>query len=104
MSFQWTDHSKWQAARRGLSHDELEYILFFASKYHRAGALIFYLKQADLPASDQRRDFACRLVGTAVVMGRDQRTIITVWRNRRKGLKHIRCKQDRTRFNEEYWQ
>ena len=104
MSFQWTEHSRRQAARRGLSHEELDYVLFHASKYHKAGTVIYFLREIDLPISDRRLAFACRLVGTAVVMARDRRTIITVWRNRRSGLKHIQRKLDRDQFNTNYWE
>jgi len=104
MSFQWTEHSRRQAARRGLSHDELEYVLFHASRYHRAGAIIYYLREVDLPPSDRNQAYACRLVGTAVVMARDRRTIITVWRNRQSGLKHILRKLERDHLNGNYWE
>lgn len=104
MSYQWTDHSKRQAARRGLSHDELEYVLFYASRHHRAGAIIYYLREVDLPLVDRNQQYACRLIGTAVVMARDQRTIITVWRNRRSGLKHILRKLERDHLKGNYWE
>ena len=55
MLFQWTDHSRRQAARRGLSQDELEYVLFHASHYHRAGAIIYYLREVDLPIATATR-------------------------------------------------
>jgi hypothetical protein len=104
MLFQWTDHSRRQAARRGLSHDELEYVLFHASHYHRAGAIIYYLREDDLPVADRNQAYACRLVGTAVVMARDRRTIITVWRNRQSGLNHILRKLERDHLSGNYWE
>lgn len=103
MSFQWTEHSQLQAARRNLTHDEIEYVLFYAQRYHRAGVVIYFLRESDLPVGDRSRAFSTRLVGTAVVMARDRRTIITVWRNRRSGLKHILRKLDRTRNHADYW-
>jgi hypothetical protein len=85
-----TAHSATRAAQRGLSDDEIEYVYQYGSRYHCGGALIFYMRRQDLPIADRRYDWAAQLVGTAVVMSSYDGAIITVWRNRRTGLKRIR--------------
>lgn len=87
-----TDHSKRRSAQRGLTDAEIEYVLEHGSRFHRAGALIYYLRERDLPPDDRCLDWAARLVGTALVLDRDGCTLLTTWRNRRKGLKAIRKK------------
>lgn len=90
---QHTVHSAARSAQRGLSEEEIEYVYQFASRHHCGGALIYYLRRQDVPLSDRRSDFAMRLVGTALVIDRDGRTLLTTWRNRKNGLKLIRKKE-----------
>ena len=93
--FQHTDHSAWRSSQRGLTDEEIEYVSLYASRYHRAGAFIYYLRLRDVPPSDRCRDWAARLVGTALVVSRDGSALLTIWRNRRNGLKQIRKKEAR---------
>ena len=90
---QHTAHSAFRSAQRGLSDEEIEYVYEFGSRYHREGALIYYLRQRDVPAFDQRIDWVMCLVGTALVVDKNGCTLLTAWRNRRKGLKLILKKQ-----------
>jgi len=46
--------------------------------------LIYYLRRQDVPFPDRRSDFAMRLVGTALIIAQDGRTLMTAWRNRRR--------------------
>ena len=89
---QHTVHSAFRSAQRGLSDDEIEYVLQYGSYYHRGGALIYFLRRQDVPLPDRRSDWAMYLVGTALVVSNDGHTLLTAWRNRRKGLKLIRKK------------
>ncbi len=89
---QHTVHSRQRAAQRGLSEDEIEYVFQFGSRFHREGALIYYLRKRDVPLCDQRKDWSMQLVGTALIIDQDGRTLLTAWRNRRRGLKVIRKK------------
>jgi len=89
---QHTRHSAVRSAQRGLTEEEIEYVYQFASRYHCNGAVIYYLRRQDVPLSDHRLDFAMRLVGTALVLDQDGRTLLTAWRNRRRGMKLIRKK------------
>ena len=90
---QHTVHSAIRSAQRGLSPDEIEYVYQFASRYHRGGALIYFLRRQDVPSADRHLDFATRLIGTALVCAPDGYTLLTAWRNRRSGLKQIRKKE-----------
>jgi hypothetical protein len=90
--FQYTNHSEHRSAQRGLSKEEIEYVYQYASHYHQGGALIYFLRNQDLPEADRRWDWANHLVGTALICSRDGNTLVTVWRNRRNGLKLIRKK------------
>ena len=90
---QHTVHSALRSAQRGLSEDEIEYVYQFGSMYHRGGALFYFLRRQDVPLPDRRSDRAMRLVGTALVIAQDGRTLLTAWRNRRRGLKQILKKE-----------
>lgn len=91
--FQHTSHSALRAAQRGLSDEEIEYIYCYGTRYHLAGVVIYYLRCRDLPVEDTGWDWATRLVGTALVVSKDHSDLLTVWRNRRNGLKRIRKKE-----------
>lgn len=89
MSIQHTQQSATRSVQRGLTEEEIEYVYLFASRFHNGGALIYYLRRQDVPVPDIRWDFAIRLVGTALVVALDGRTLVTTWRNRRRGMKRI---------------
>ena len=65
-------------------------------KMHRAGAVIFFLRQRDIPPDMQTNKSYTRLEGTAVVTNRHFSRILTVYRNRQRGLRHIKQKPRRS--------
>jgi hypothetical protein len=79
-------------AQRHLSVAEVEYIRLHGECFHQAGAVIYYLRKRDIPAWDQVDDRWARLAGTAVILTKDNRRLITVWRNLQHGLKKIKHK------------
>jgi len=87
-----SEHCMVRAAQRSLSEDELEYVLTWGQVFHRAGAIICFLREKDIPPQDWHVERWHRIAGTAVVLARDSYTAITVWRNRKLGLKNIRRK------------
>jgi hypothetical protein len=90
---QHTDHSRQRSSQRGLSDSEIEYVYQHGTLFNRGGACIYYLRAQDLPLLDRRSGWAAKLVGTALVVDRDDDlTLLTAWRNRRRGLKVIRKK------------
>ncbi len=91
-SLSFSQHSAQRAAQRNLNPDEVQYVLWYGQHLRRDGALIYYLRQRDIPEWDRADDHWTRLAGTAVILARDGRQVITVWRNRRRGFKIIRQK------------
>jgi hypothetical protein len=89
---QHTQHSLIRSAQRGLTDEEIEYVFQFGSRYHRGGALIYFLRHKDMPLPDHRSDWAMHLEGTALILDKEGNILLTVWRNRGRGLKIIRKK------------
>ena len=89
--YQMTEHAHRRVQQRGLSPKAIDYILKHGKVYYRAGAVFYYLRDRDIPDQDKKEKKISRLAGTAVVASQDK-DIITVWRNRDKGLKQIKCK------------
>jgi hypothetical protein len=87
-----TQHSAQRAAQRNLSAEEVQYVMWYGQCFRQAGALIYFLRRRDIPAWDHADDRWMRLAGTAVILTKDGRQVITTWRNRRRGLKHIKHK------------
>jgi hypothetical protein len=85
-------HAVVRAAQRNLSDEEVRYVIAYGKKFHRAGTLIYYLRKRDIPEWDRSEPQWMRLAGTAVILSKDGRCVITVWRNRTKGLKRIKRK------------
>jgi len=96
-----TDHSRWRAAQRNLSPVKIEYVLTYGQHFRRAGAEFYFLRRRDIPVWDQASDLY-RLAGTAIILAKDGRTLITTWRNQRRGLKIIRRKLARSSKQEKW--
>jgi hypothetical protein len=90
-----SEHSDVRASQRSLTEEEIDYILYFGKRHFCQGALLYYLRFKDLPVSDRRRDTFTHLVGSCVVLSADRRTVITVWRNRKNGMKLLRKKPEK---------
>jgi len=90
--FEYSNHALVRLAHRNLNPDEIDYVIQYGQCFHQAGALIYYLRKRDLPAWDRLDDHWLRLAGTAVILTKDGRRVITTWRNPQRGLKHIKCK------------
>jgi hypothetical protein len=87
-----TTHAISRSQQRGLTKDAIEYILHTGKPLRRSGVIFFYLRDCDIPEGDKKYDFIARLAGTAVVVAKENNSVITVWRDRDKGLKHIKQK------------
>ena len=68
---QHTAHSAFRSAQRGLTDEEIEYVYEFGSRYHRAGALIYYLRERDVPARDPAGRIRDRL-GHVIALNQDR--------------------------------
>jgi hypothetical protein len=83
-------HAQKRAAQRGLSPDDVVYILHYGRCYHAADAIFYLLLGKDIPDGDHHK--MSRLIGTAIVVDKEHSTIITIWRNRQNAVRNIRRK------------
>ena len=89
-----SQHARQRAAQRNLSDQEIRYAIRHGKRFHRRGVRIYYLRRRDLPKDHRASQELVRLIGTAVVTDSNGETIITVWRDREKGLKQIKQMPD----------
>ncbi len=90
-SFQLSDHAHLRVKQRGLNLHEVRYVLRYGTCVHAANAVIYYLRQIDIPIEHLRR--AGRLEGTAVITANDDsKQVITIWRNRLHGTRNLHHK------------
>lgn len=90
-----TAHAELRLAQRNLSIDEIGYVLLYGQTWHKAGAVIKYLRRKDIPGTDQADQRRQRLIGATVVLTADgERVVLTAYRNRRCGLKKIKTKPE----------
>lgn len=54
--------------------------------------MFFYLRGKDIPQRNQRDKRISKLEGATVILSRDAPAILTVYRNRDRGLRHIKRK------------
>ena len=81
-------------AQRNLSDEEVAVVLLYGQIWHKAGAVISYLRQKDLPQAAQSDQRWQQLIGAIVVTTTDERIVLTAYRNRRSGLRKIKRKPD----------
>ncbi len=90
-----TDHAKQRLIERNICPDEVEYVIRFGLKEHRAGCVAYYLAKRCIPAADRRNQRICQLEGLTVLVGQPGQNglpVITLYRNREGGLKNHRRK------------
>ncbi|MFC1878920.1 hypothetical protein ACFLZW_03305 [Chloroflexota bacterium] len=85
-------HALVRMSQNALSQDEIHYVITHGQRFDKAGAMFFYLRKRDIPDWDRLDDRWMRLAGTAVILTKDERLVITVWRNQSRGLRHIKRK------------
>lgn len=90
-----SNHAEKRMAQRNVSFEDVVFVLEFGRKLHKAGAVFYFLRKCDIPQGEQQFS---RLEGTTVVLSRETATIITVYRNRQKGLRRVKRKTDRSRY------
>lgn len=87
-----SNHARTRNAQRNLRESDLAYVVANGQEYHKAGAIIYYLRSCDVAEKDLKSNQYARLIGTAVITSKDDGTEITAWRNRKTGLKIIKQK------------
>jgi hypothetical protein len=90
-------HAQKRTAQRGVSPQDIVYILRYGRLYHAADAIFYMLLGKDIPYSDCNK--MSRLIGTAIVVDKEHSTIITIWRNRQNGVRNIRRKMATVYYN-----
>ncbi|MGB0385544.1 MAG: DUF4258 domain-containing protein [Ardenticatenaceae bacterium] len=91
-TFVTTDHAEQRMAQRNLSLEDVLFVLKYGKCYHRAGAMFFYLRGKDIPKMERKNKRLSQLEGSTVILSRDAPAILTVYRNRENGLRHIKRK------------
>jgi len=96
--FTLSDHAAYRANQRGLHTRDIRYVLRYGKQYRAANAIIYYLRRVDIPSDELK--FRDRLEGTAVITATGKTSVITVWRNRQKGIRNIRRKLNQFWYRE----
>lgn len=94
--FSLTVHAEVRCAQRNLSYDEIQYVIQYGQQVNNAGTCEFFLGRNDIPRSDRARQRIAQLEGTVVLVDMQTGVILTVYRNRKNGLKSHRKK---TKYN-----
>ena len=89
-----TYHALTLSAQRNLPIDAVDYILDHGKAFHTGGVVVIYLRDHDIPTHDRQFPQIARLAGTALVLSLDKRTIITIWRDRKNGMKYLKRKNN----------
>ncbi|MCA9943104.1 MAG: DUF4258 domain-containing protein [Ardenticatenaceae bacterium] len=87
-----TKHALKRMAQRNVSAKQISFILGYGKEIHCAGARLVHLRRKDIPNSFRKADNFARLEGVTVVLSITDPVVMTVWRNRRHGMHHIRHK------------
>lgn len=85
-------HARRRMAQRNVKIEHVQFVLDYGTPYHVAGTLHVYLRRKDIPQHRRHDPALMRLEGLAVVLCREASTVLTVWRNRQNGNKHIKHK------------
>lgn len=90
-----TPHAECRMAQRNLSTQEIGYTLLYGQLWHKAGAVLIHLRWKDIPAPQRAGQRRQQLHGATVVLDTEREdTILTAYRNRDSGLRHIKRKPD----------
>ncbi|MGB1253253.1 MAG: hypothetical protein ACPG8W_21755 [Candidatus Promineifilaceae bacterium] len=85
-------HAHQRMAQRNVSISDVQFILGLGFITHGSGAIHIHLREKDVPHHLRHNDRLTRLIGVTLVLSQQADMLITVWRNRKQGLRHIRCK------------
>ncbi len=87
-----TVHAEARCAQRNLSYEEVQYVIRHGRQVQNAGTCEFFLGRNDIPPGDRARQRIAQLEGTVVLMDIQTGLVLTVYRNRKNGLKNHRRK------------
>jgi len=87
-----TNHARKRMAQRNLTLEQISYIMRYGQQTHCAGAILLTLRRKDIPETLLKDDTIACLEGTTAVFSREEPLLLTVWRNRQNGMRHIKRK------------
>ena len=91
-----TEHAELRMAQRNVSWSDIEFVLDHGRKLYRNGVIFYFLRRCDIPNGLWQK--YGRLEGTTVVYSAQSLEIVTVYRShRRKGLRRVKRKPNRSR-------
>jgi hypothetical protein len=82
-----TPHARLRMSQRNVTYDDALFVIQHGKVEHRAGAALYFMSRRRMPSNEPNTD---RLEGIAIVCCGS--SIITVYRNRKRGLKDHRRK------------
>lgn len=85
-------HACYRKAQRGIRPIQIAYALKHGTIIQRAGCTFYYLRRADIAASDRRNDVIAKAEGLTLLVA-DDGDFITMYRNPR-GLRNI-CRKEK---------
>ena len=81
IDFEMSQHAMLRAAQRNVSPHEIAFIIKHGKNIHNAGALECQMWHKRMPKDLPHNDPLWRLVGTTVMLSKDRRTVITLYRD-----------------------
>ena len=88
----YSQHATNRMKQRSIKQSTIDYVLYFGTTIYKAGAVFCYLRDRDLPEGDRNNPELAKLAGTAVVLDPEDYSVLTVWKNKKKGLSLIKRK------------
>ena len=74
-----SSHAQVRASQRNFSEGDMQFIVEYGERLHRAGVIFFRLRWKDIPMSRRDDEAICDLVGATVVVCKCARVILTVY-------------------------
>jgi hypothetical protein len=93
MNVQFSRHARSRASQRGLTEDEINFVLQFGRLIHRTGIRFVFLAHRDVPSAYRRTHG--HLAGCTVLVSSDA-TVLTMYKNQ-AALRVIKKKDKRSR-------
>ena len=95
-SFLLTGHGRLRLAQRGLSRDDIKFVIRYGELVHAPGIVAYFIGKRSIPHDFDDDDRFSKLQGTTVVFSSDGRQVLTAYKNQKNGLK-------RFRHQKKYW-
>lgn len=81
MEIELSDHAVQRSAQRNLAYNEIQFIIDHGERTHAAGVIFCQLLRKNIPNQLPGSAPERRLVGSTVVISKDEECVITLYRN-----------------------